>query len=56
LIAVNDAVAQGRLDREAAVAIVVNIYGFEQSVAETMVTQTILPPPEPKPMPLNQAA
>ncbi len=54
LIAINTAVSIGQLDRDAAVAIVVNVFGFEPAVADTMVTRTVNPP-EPK-QPLNAAA
>jgi len=42
IIAINDAVSTGRMDRETGINTLVNYYGYERSIAQTMVT-TLIP-------------
>ena len=47
LIGLSAAVASGAMDRSAAVAIAVNVYGFDLATASSIITTTILPPQQP---------
>ena len=41
LISINTAVSMGQLDRNSAIQILINVYGFDESTANAMITQTI---------------
>ena len=41
LISINTAVSMGQLDRTSAIQILINVYGFDESTANAMITQTI---------------
>lgn len=57
LVEVNRAVTRGEIDRDAAVAIVVNIFGFDEAIADEMITSTLrIEQEQPKPNQLNEAA
>lgn len=45
LIGLSASVANGTMDRSAAIAIAMNVYGFDAATANSVITTTILPPP-----------